>query len=96
MAVALGILRECLGLMSERRSMLSSSEVVAAILDKPTDLAHMRTLVTEDMTHVSWNYDNPDLHSIMPWCRRTIVPVPKGSSRPSSMPIATGRCCHSR
>jgi uncharacterized protein len=48
--------------------MLSSSEVLAAILEKPTDLAHVRSLVTEDVTYISLNYDNPDLRSIMPWC----------------------------
>jgi ketosteroid isomerase-like protein len=48
--------------------MLSSSEVLAAILQKPTDLGHVRSLVTDDVTYVSLNYDNPDLLSIMPWC----------------------------
>jgi hypothetical protein len=41
--------------------MLSSSKVLAAIL------AHVRSPVTEDVTYVSLNYDNPGLHSIMPW-----------------------------
>jgi ketosteroid isomerase-like protein len=48
--------------------MLSSSEVLVAILQKPTDLAYVRSLVTDDVTYVSLNYDNPDLRSIMPWC----------------------------
>jgi uncharacterized protein len=48
--------------------MLSSSEVLAAILKNLTDLAHVRSLVTEDLTYVSLNHDNLDLHSIMPWC----------------------------
>jgi hypothetical protein len=48
--------------------MLSSSEILAAILDNPTDLEHVRSLVTDDVTYVSLNYDNPDLRSIMPWC----------------------------
>ena len=48
--------------------MLSSSAVLAAILDQPTDLERVRSLVTDDVTYVSLNYDNPDLHSIMPWC----------------------------
>ena len=48
--------------------MLSSSEVLAAILARPVDLSHVRSLVTEDVTYVSLNYENPDLHSIMPWC----------------------------
>jgi hypothetical protein len=48
--------------------MLSSSEVLAAILENPTDLKHVRSLVTNDLTYVSLNYGNPDLHSNMPWC----------------------------
>jgi uncharacterized protein len=48
--------------------MLNASEVLSAILEKPTDLDHVRSLVTEDVTYVSLNYDNPDLTSIMPWC----------------------------
>ena len=48
--------------------MLSSSEVLAAILDKPTDIAHVQALTTADVAYVSLNHDNPELHSIMPWC----------------------------
>ena len=48
--------------------MLSASEVLAAILERPTDIDHVRSLVTDDMTYVSLNYENPDLTSIMPWC----------------------------
>jgi ketosteroid isomerase-like protein len=47
---------------------LAPTEVVAAILDNPTDIAHVRSLVTDDVTYVSLNYDDPDLHRIMPWC----------------------------
>lgn len=38
--------------------MLSASEVLSAILGKPTDLGHVRSL----------GYHNPDLRSITPWC----------------------------
>jgi ketosteroid isomerase-like protein len=48
--------------------MLSAGEVLAAILHSPVDLEHVRSLVTDDLTYVSRSYDNPDLHSIMPWC----------------------------
>src|SRR5580704_13611476 len=54
--------------MTGRRSMLSAGEVLAAILHSPADLEHVRSLVTDDLTYVSRSYDNPDLHSIMPWC----------------------------
>jgi ketosteroid isomerase-like protein len=47
---------------------LAPTEVVAAILDNPTDITHVRSLVTDDVTYVSLNYDDPDLHRIMPWC----------------------------
>jgi uncharacterized protein len=48
--------------------MLRSTEILSAILEKPTDLAHVRSLVTPDVTYVSLNYSNPDLKRIMPWC----------------------------
>ena len=48
--------------------MLSASEVLSRILEKPTDLDHVRSLVTDDVTYVSLNYDNQELTSIMPWC----------------------------
>jgi ketosteroid isomerase-like protein len=47
---------------------LAPTEIVSAILDNPTDLDHVRSLVTEDVTYVSLNHDNPDLKRIMPWC----------------------------
>jgi hypothetical protein len=48
--------------------MLTPSEVLEKILENPKDLAHVRSLVTEDVTYVSLNYQDPDLHKIMPWC----------------------------
>jgi ketosteroid isomerase-like protein len=47
--------------------MRSSQEVLSAILEKPTDLEHVRSLVSPDVTYVSLNYNNPDLKKIMPW-----------------------------
>jgi len=49
-----------------RSPMLSASEVLSTILEKPTDLEHVRSLVTDDVTYVSLNYHNLDLRSIMP------------------------------
>jgi hypothetical protein len=43
-------------------------EVLAALLDNPTDLEHVSGLTTPGVTYVSLNFDNPDLHRIMPWC----------------------------
>jgi hypothetical protein len=47
--------------------MRSPQEILSAILEKPTDLDHVRSLVSPDVTYVSLNYDNPDLKKIMPW-----------------------------
>jgi uncharacterized protein len=47
--------------------MRSPTEILSAILDKPTDLSHVSALVTADVTYVSLNYSNPDLKRIMPW-----------------------------
>lgn len=48
--------------------MPTSTEVLSAILKNPTDIDHVRSLVTPDVTYVSLNYSNPDLQKIMPWC----------------------------
>jgi ketosteroid isomerase-like protein len=47
--------------------MHSPTEILSAILDKPTDLNHVSSLVTPDVTYVSLNYSDPDLKRIMPW-----------------------------
>jgi hypothetical protein len=47
--------------------MASTTEMLSEILRNPTDLEHVRSLVTPDVTYVSLNYSNPDLKKIMPW-----------------------------
>jgi uncharacterized protein len=47
--------------------MRSPTEILSAILEKPTDISHISSLVTADVTYVSLNYSNPDLRKIMPW-----------------------------
>jgi uncharacterized protein len=47
--------------------MRSPTEILSAILDKPTDLSRVSSLVAPDVTYVSLNYSNPDLKCIMPW-----------------------------
>lgn len=47
--------------------MLSPTEVLSSILKNPTDIEHVRSLVTPDVIYVSLNYDNPDLKKVMPW-----------------------------
>jgi ketosteroid isomerase-like protein len=54
--------------LQKETPMLTAAEVLSAILEKPTDLDHVRALVTDDVTYVSLNYDHPDLTRIMPWC----------------------------
>jgi uncharacterized protein len=47
--------------------MASSTEILSSLLKNPTDLEHVRSLVSPDVTYVSLNYSNPDLKKIMPW-----------------------------
>ena len=47
--------------------MRSPQEILSAILDRPADIDHVRSLVSPDVTYVSLNYSNPDLKRIMPW-----------------------------
>ena len=48
--------------------MLSPTDVLTAILNNPSDIENVRPLVTDDVTYISLNHDNPDLKTIMPWC----------------------------
>jgi ABC-type thiamine transport system substrate-binding protein len=52
--------------LAKEMVMLQPKQVLALILKNPTDLAHVRSLVTDDVSYVSLNYDNPDLRRIMP------------------------------
>ena len=45
----------------------SPIDVVRAILDNPTDLASVKTLVAADATYVSLNFENIEQKKIMPW-----------------------------
>ena len=47
--------------------MLQPKDVLASILENPKDLDHVRSLVADDVTYVSLNDENSDLHRIMPW-----------------------------
>jgi ketosteroid isomerase-like protein len=50
--------------------MLSQSprEVVKELLANIHDRETVKRLCSPDVTYVSLNYDNSDLHKIMPWC----------------------------
>jgi hypothetical protein len=43
------------------------TEVVRQFLASTTNPTIVKSLVAEDATYVSLNYDNPDLKKIMPW-----------------------------
>ena len=42
-------------------------EMVQTLLKNPTNLEHVQGLTTPDVTYVSLNFDNPELHKVMPW-----------------------------
>jgi uncharacterized protein len=43
-------------------------EIVTRLLEGVHDPEIVRELCAADVTYVSLNYSNPDLHKIMPWC----------------------------
>ena len=42
-------------------------ELVQTLLSNPTNIDHVRSLTTGDVTYVSLNFDNPELHKVLPW-----------------------------
>jgi uncharacterized protein len=42
-------------------------ELVQALLSNPTNLEHVRSFTTEDVTYVSLNFNNPELRQVLPW-----------------------------
>lgn len=45
--------------------------LLQAVLEKPTDLEHVRRYTTDDFMYVSLNYEHPELKQIMPWAGTT-------------------------
>jgi uncharacterized protein len=43
-------------------------EIVQALLQSVRDPEAVKEMCAPDVTYVSFNYSNPDLHKIMPWC----------------------------
>jgi uncharacterized protein len=43
-------------------------EIVRTLLDSIQDPRVVQALCAPEVTYVSLNYDNPELHKIMPWC----------------------------
>jgi uncharacterized protein len=46
----------------------SPKEIVQTLLQSVRDPNVVKELCALDVTYVSLNYSNPDLHKIMPWC----------------------------
>lgn len=46
----------------------TSIEIVQKLLAITTNTAVVRELCSADLTYVSLNFSDPDLHKIMPWC----------------------------
>jgi ketosteroid isomerase-like protein len=42
-------------------------ELLQSLLSSPTDIEHVRGLTTDDVVYVSLNFDNPELHKVLPW-----------------------------
>jgi len=42
-------------------------ELLQTLLSNPTNIDHVRGLTTGDVTYVSLNFDNPELHKVLPW-----------------------------
>jgi ketosteroid isomerase-like protein len=42
-------------------------EAVQTLISDPTNIAHVRGLTTDDVTYVSLNFNNSELHKVMPW-----------------------------
>jgi uncharacterized protein len=47
---------------------MKPTEIVQALLNDVRNPETVRALCVPDVTYVSLNYSNPDLHEIMPWC----------------------------
>jgi uncharacterized protein len=43
-------------------------EIVTKLLEGIRDAQIVRDLCSPDVTYVSLNYNNPELHKVMPWC----------------------------
>ena len=42
-------------------------ELLQTLLSNPTNIENVRGLTTEDVTYVSLNFNNPELHQVLPW-----------------------------
>jgi uncharacterized protein len=61
-------------------------ELVQTLLSNPTNIEHVRGLTTKDVVYVSLNFNNPELHKVLPWAgtnrgAQSIVDVFNGIGR---------------
>jgi uncharacterized protein len=47
--------------------MTTPLELVQSLLSNPTNIEHVRSLTTADVIYISLNFDNPELHKVLPW-----------------------------
>lgn len=47
--------------------MNTALQLLQSLLSNPTNIEHVRGLTTEDVIYVSLNFDNPELHKVLPW-----------------------------
>jgi len=47
--------------------MATPLELIQTLLSNPTNLEQVRSVTTDDVTYVSLNFDNPELHKVLPW-----------------------------
>ena len=52
---------------TEETTPTSPAKIVQALLSKPLDLAHVKSLTTPDITYVSLSEENAELKRYMPW-----------------------------
>ena len=45
----------------------SPAQLIQTLLSKPTDLQHVKSLTTPDVTYVSLSENNPELKRYLPW-----------------------------
>jgi hypothetical protein len=66
--------------------MMTPLELVQSLLSNPTNIEHVRGLTTADVTYISLNFDNPELHKVLPWagtnrCPQSLVDAFNGMGR---------------
>ena len=60
--------RGCVEEPTNEGEAMKAKETVQALLDDIRNPETVRALCVQDVTYVSLNYSNSDLHKIMPWC----------------------------